>query len=193
MQKRNSFLSLFAIVLIVIGITACANAGSEYSRRPCYVVIDNSTRVDATLASAMNSLSPGIFCLIQKTMSGGATYYHCTNNQGLSSDIIWTAVDQRMTIIVGSNNGIIVGFGNLDNPAVFYAYDRECPNCFNPDGVPVKSRPLSMDEKGHATCGTCKRVYDMNNRGYIISGEQGDPLTRYTASTSGPYGTLAVQ
>lgn len=193
MLKRHCFLNILAIALVAMGLSACSNALNEYSRRPCYVVIDNTTRVDATLASAMNALSPGIFCIIQKEVKGGASYYHCSNNQGLSSDILWTAIDQRKTIIIGENNGIIIGFGNLDFPAIFYAYDLECPNCFDPDGIPVKSRPLKMDEKGHATCNVCKRIYDMNNRGYIIQGDQGNPLTRYPASTTGPYGVLAVQ
>lgn len=193
MQKKQFWHSLVAVVLTILCLTACANASDEYCRRPCYVVIDNSTHLDGTLASALNSTAPGVFCLIQKTQKGGANYYHCSNNQGISSDIQWTAVDQRVTSIVGMNNGIIVGFGNLDFPAIFYAYDRECPNCFDPDAIPVKSKPLTMDEQGHATCNVCHRVYDMNNRGYIISGESGEPMTRYPASTSGPYGTLAVQ
>lgn len=193
MQKKHSWHNIFAIILISFILGACANATDEYCRRPCYVVIDNSKHLDATLATALNPMSPGIFCMIQKTQKSGADYYHCNNNQGLSSDIKWNAIDQKITSIVGMNNGIIVGFGNLDYPAIFYAYDRECPNCFNPDAIPVKSKPLTMNEKGHATCNVCKRVYDLNNRGFIISGETGVPLERYPATTSGPYGTLAVQ
>ena len=193
MQRRNFFLSLATLLLVAFMLSGCKNAVDEYCRRPCYVVIDNSTHVDATLASAMSSVAPGIFCMIQETQKGGATYYHCTNNQGQSSDIPWTAIDQRMTIIVGLNNGIIVGFGNLDYPATFYAYDRECPNCFDPDAIPVKTKPLTMDEKGHATCNVCKRVYDLNNHGLLVSGEAGKTLNRYPASTTGPYGTLMVQ
>jgi len=193
MPRRHFLHNLLILALVSLLAGACINASDEYCRRPCYVVIDNSTHLDATLASSLNSMSPGIFCMIQKTQKGGASYYHCSNNQGLSSDILWDAKDQKVTSIVGMNNGIIIGFGNLDYPAIFYAYDRECPNCFDPDAVPVKSKPLTMNEKGHATCNVCKRVYDMNNRGYIISGETGKPLNRYPATTSGPYGVLAVQ
>lgn len=174
-------------------LLGCTNISDEYCRRPCYVLIDNQLHNDATLASAMNPMAPGTFCTIQEKTQGGATYFNCHNNQGQESDIKWTAVYDRMTIIVGLNNGIIVGFGNLDSPAVFYAYDRECPNCFDPDGIPVRSRPLTTNEKGHATCGVCHRTYDLNNRGFIASGEPGKPLTRFPASTTGPYGVLSVR
>ncbi len=172
---------------------SCGNTLTEYSSVPCYVVVDNSLFLDATLASAMNQLSPGVFCMIQKTMNGGAEYFSFTSNSGLSSTHIFTAREQQMSLIFGMNNGVIVGYGNIDSPATFYAYDRECPNCFDYNAIPVRSKPLSMSSDGHATCAVCGRVYDMNNRGYVISGDNGDPLTRYPASTTGAYGTLVVQ
>ncbi len=191
MLKRNFLLSLLACLPLV----ACKNAIDEYCRRPCYVVINNAEHVDATLAAAMNNMSPGTFCLIRKTMSGGASQFAFSTNTGLSSTQLFTAKEQRMSLIFGLNNGVIVGYGNADNPATFYAYDYECPNCFDPDAIPVKSKPLTMDEKGHATCKVCGRVYDMNNRGYIIQGETQNslPLNRFPASTTGAMGVLVVQ
>ncbi len=180
-------------IAVAVGLSSCSDAISEYSSYPCRVVVDNSLFLDATLASAMNSVSPGVFCMIQKTMSGSAEQFSFTSNQGLSSSQVFTAKDQQMNLVFGMNNGVIVGFGNLDYPAVFYAYDRECPNCFDSEAVPVRSKPLSMGADGHAACSVCGRVYDMNNRGLVISGDGGDPLTRYPASTTGPYGTLVVQ
>ncbi len=174
-------------------LTSCGDAMFEYSSYPCYIVVDNSLFLDASLASAMNSTAPGIFCMVQKTMSGGAEQFSFSTNQGLSSTQTFTAKEQRLNLIFGMNNGVIVGFGNLDYPATFYAYDRECPNCFDPNAVPVRSKPLSMQSNGHATCAACGRTYDMNNRGYVIDGDDGDPLTRYPASTTGPYGVLTVQ
>ncbi len=141
----------------------------------------------------MNSVSPGVFCLVQKTMSGTAEQFAFTNNQGLSSTANFTAKEQRLSLTFGMNNGVIVGFSNLDSPATFYAYDRECPNCFDPDAIPVRSKPLSMSSTGWATCSVCSRVYNLNNRGYIVEGDEGEPLTRYPASTTGPYGVLVVQ
>ncbi len=184
MRKRCLLLS------VVLLLTAC-DSDFEYSSYPCYVVVDNSVFLDATLASAMNNMSPGVFCLIQKTMSGGAEQFSFSSNAGLSSTQVFTAKEQRLDLVFGMNNGVIVGFGTLSDGA-FYAYDRECPNCFDPNAVPVRSRPLTMSTSGQATCAECGRVYDMNNRGYVISDGGGDPLTRYPASTTGPYGLLIV-
>ena len=191
MLKRNFLLSLLACLPLL----SCQNAMDEYCRRPCYVVVNNAEHVDETLAAAMNNLTPGVFCLIRKTMSGGASQFSFSTNTGLSSTSLFTAKEQRMSLIFGLNNGVIVGYGNADYPATFYAYDYECPNCFAPDAVPVKSKPLTMDDKGHATCKVCSRVYDMNNRGYIIEGETENslPLNRFPATTSGPQGVLIVQ
>ncbi len=189
MPKRIFFLSIGA----VMAFSSCGNTLAEYSSSACYVVVDNSLFLDATLASAMNQISPGVFCLVQKTMSGSAEQFSFSSNTGLSSSQVFTAKEQQMSLIFGRNNGVIVGFGNADNPATFYAYDRECPNCNTSEVTIGRGYPLSMESNGHATCAACGRVYDMNNRGYVISGGDGDPLTRYPASTSGPYGVLVVQ
>ncbi len=175
---------------LVLLLSAC-DSSFEYSSYPCYVVVDNSVFLDPTLASAMNSMAPGVFCLIQKTMNNGAEQFSFSTNAGLSSTQLFTAKEQRLDLVFGMNNGVIVGFGTLSD-GTFYAYDRECPNCFDPNAVPVRSRPLSMSSNGQATCSTCGRVYDMNNRGYVISDGGGDPLTLYPASTTGPYGLLIV-
>ncbi len=185
---RHCWHSIAVLLLLV----SCSDIGYEYSSYPCYVVVDNSLFLDSSLASAMNNMSPGVFCLIQKTMSNGAEQFAFTTNAGLSSTQTFTAKEQQMNLVFGMNNGVIVGFGTLDYPATFFAYDRECPNCFDPNAVPVRSKPLTMATDGHATCAVCGRVYDMNNRGYIIAGDGGDPLTRYPASTSGPYGLLII-
>jgi len=192
MQKRLFWLSRWLLFFVVLGLFGCNDVLDEYSRKPCRVVIDNALHLDATLASAMNPYSPGVFCVIRETTNNGAQSYSFSTNYGLSSSITLNAIELRTTRIVGMNNGIIVGFGNLDSPAVFYAYDRECPNCFDSEVIPIKSRPLSVDEKGWASCSVCKRVYNLNNRGYIIEGEQGLPLTRYPGSTTGSFGMLSV-
>ena len=94
-------------------------------------------------------------------------------------DVIFTAEDERVSVLLGMNNAIWFGYGNLDIPPVFYAYDAECPNCFNPNMVPVRSHPLSVASTGIATCGTCHREYNMNTGGNIVKGDKGSPLTRY--------------
>lgn len=187
--------SLAVLPLLFIGesVTSCTGIQDEYCRRSCYLIIDNSTHVDATLASAMNPMTPGIFCVIREVTIGGAQHYAVYNNNGQNSNILLNAIDLRRTRIIGFNNGVIVGYGNLDFPAIFYAYDRECPNCFDPDAMPIKTKALSLNEKGHATCKVCGRVYDMNNRGYIIQGEPGKPLNRFPATCTGSFGVLAIQ
>ena len=140
----------------------------------------------------MNVNSPGIFCLIKSEVQAGATYFAFTNNAGQSSRSIINAIDQRRTNIIGYNNGVIVGFGTLDYPAVFYAYDKECPNCFDPNALPVRSKPLTMSSNGLATCNVCHRQYNMNSDGIVVAGDSGKKMTRYRASTTGPFGILAV-
>lgn len=190
---KKIFFHAIWLWLAAILLTTCTPAMDEYSHKPCYISIDNSIHNDATLASAMNANAPGIFCIVSKTFKNGADYFAFSNNQGQSSTSIMNAIDKRVSFIPGMNNGVIVGFGTLDNPPVFFAYDLECPNCFDYNAIPIKTKPLSMNSKGWAECKECKRIYDMNNRGIVMQGEQGKPLTRYPAATGGPYGRLFVQ
>ena len=173
-------------------LTSCGDSENEYTTKTCYFIFDNSVHNDATLASAMNPSAPGIFCQVTMAMRSGATYYDFANNAGTSSSTIQNAVDTKRTLSLGYNNGIIVGYGALDIPASFYAYDRECPNCFNPNAIPMRSAPLAMTSNGIATCAKCHRKYDMNNNGFITDGEKGKRLTRYRATTTGPFGVLVV-
>lgn len=170
--------------------TACGDAESEYSRNRCYLVIDNSKHLDQTLATAMNSMSKGVFCAIYTGTRGGADTYFFENNQGLTSYKTLNAEDLRRSRILGVYNGsgLIVGYGTLDG--VFYAYDRQCPNCYEESNLPKYA--LSMNSTGTASCSRCSRKYDMNNGGIISDGEQGKKLMRYRASTTGPQGILSV-
>ena len=173
-------------------LTACGDSENEFTIGTCYFVFDNSVHQDATLASAMNPAAPGIFCTITRGMEKGANKFFFSNNAGVSSSQLPNGIDARRTLILGYNNGIIVGYGALNVPPIFYAYDRECPNCFDPNAIPVKSKPLSVSTNGLATCKECKRQYDLNNDGFISSGDNGKRLTRYRANTTGPFGVLSV-
>ncbi len=188
-MKRLLCLLLSPLLLLL----SCGDAENEYTIGACYLAFDNSQHNDAILASAMNVNSPGIFCLIKsEVQAGGATYFAFTNNAGQSSRSIINGIDQRRTNIIGYNNGVIVGFGTLDSPTVFYAYDKECPNCFDPNALPVRSKPLTMSSNGLATCKVCHRQYNMNSDGIVVAGDSGKKMTRYRASTTGPFGILAV-
>lgn len=174
---------------------SCGDTENEYEQGVTYFVFDNATHQDATLASCMNSVSPGAFCTITMSGSGGGTTFNFSSNQGLSTSQTANAIDLRRTCVLGYNNGIIVGFGNLDYPAVFYAYDRECPNCYDPANLQFKSRPITVSQDGIGTCSACKRKYNLNTGGNIVSeesNERGSALTRYRATTTGSYGVLSV-
>ena len=186
-MKRHCLLVLLTLCLAV----SCDDVQNEFTSQHCYFVFDNTAHQDATLASAMTPYS-GIFVTVTTTMRGGASYFRFQSNQGTSSEAIFNAIDQKRTVQLGMNNGLIVGYGLLSDPPVFYAFDRECPNCYDDDIVPVRSFPLQTTSNGKARCQTCQREYDMNNGGNIVSGDGGQKLTRYRAATTGPYGVISV-
>ena len=148
--------------------SSCGDTQSEYSSCTCYFVFDDDAHLDPTLAAAM------------------------TRYSGVFTESIFNAIDTRRTLIMGMNDGVIVGYGVLSDPVTFYAYDRECPNCFDPNRIPIRSYALTTTSNGMAVCNTCKRKYDMNNGGNLVEGDAGKKLTRYRAATTGPYGKLSV-
>lgn len=182
------------IICLFAAITLCSCNGTqpEYSKTAIFFVFDNSTHQDATLMTAMNIVPPGTFCAIRRGTGADTNYLYLTNNQGQSSKQVLNAVDLKRTIILGLNNGIVVGYGNMSMPTTFYAYDTQCPNCFIYGNIPVRSYPLGVGEDGMATCPNCHRMYNMNTGGNIVDGDPGNKLTRYRASTTGPFGVLAV-
>lgn len=195
MPRRNLW-SKIALALPLLFTVACSGDDYTYSSYHCNLVIDNATHNDVTLASAMNSMSPGVFCKI--TYNNSKKAYVFTNNQGQSSSTPLTASEiERLgrTSRVGLNNGLIVGYGNLSTSKeggyVFYAFDAECPNCFDFNAIPLRSYPLTMTTAGIAECANCKRQYNMNTGGNCIN-NTGKGLTTYRAATSGAYGTLTV-
>lgn len=190
-QRATLYIALMSMTLLW---ASCNDDGYEYSDYHCNLSIDNSVHLDPTLSSAMNAMSPGVFCKISYKIGNGAKYFIFESNQNASSESIFNAIDERLENEkrIGLYNGLVVGFGNLDNPAVFFAYDLQCPNCFNPDAIPLKNRQLTISNSGMASCGTCHRQYNMNTGGNIISGDKGNGMTRYRASTTGANGVLHV-
>lgn len=192
MNKRTFLRSLlrgflFAAVLL---FAACGESEYEYNTNIyCYLRFDNATHNNATLATGMNPLSPGIFVHIKITGTN-PRYYECTNNQGQTDKSIFNAIDEHINPTLGMKNGLIVGYGNLDSK--FHAFDAQCPNCSDANAAIMRDHSLTMTTDGHATCSTCKRSYNMNNRGMIDKGDNGKSLIRYHAGTTGPYGVLNV-
>jgi hypothetical protein len=185
-KKALGSLVLWSLIPWFLG--SCDKREFEYSSHRVRLVYDNSLHLDVTLSGAMNSLAPGTFCRI--SLSGN--YFTFNDNHGQNSRQPMTAQEQQRLPILGVNNesGVIVGFGLLSDPAVFYAYDAQCPNCYKSDSRPRYQ--LSMTSDGKAKCSRCGRTYDMNNGGIVIDGGPGEKLERYHASTTGPNGVLSV-
>lgn len=183
-MRIRRILSFCGAVCAAVALGGCAD--SEYSSYACHLVINNLNVNNMTLASAMTAESPGVFCRISKE---GTTRFKFESNQGGDATYsLLNAIDQNAGWMIGIYNGIIVGFGNLD--ATFHAYDNQCPTCYSNTGLPRYA--LSLGTDGHATCKSCKRVYDMNNGGLLISGDKGKGMIRYRAATTGPFGVLSV-
>lgn len=183
---------IIRVLLAAVMLTACTEEDNRYSNYHCNLSIDNSKHLNSVLASAMDANTSGTFCIIGFTIKGGAKYYTFQNNQGNSDTSIFNAIDDRLNNQerIGMNGRLIVGYGNMDYPAQFYAYDGECPNCFDLDALPMRSYPLTIDSQGIATCAACHRQYRLNQEGVCISG--GSHLTLYRANTPVPNGVLQV-
>lgn len=175
-------------------LSSCGDVESEFSTAPCSLYFDNQTHNNATLAEAMTPFS-GIFVTITTTSKSGAQYFVFTNNQGHSSQVVFDAKDKQRQqagqLILGLNGAIIVGYG-FSTSKTFYAYDRECPNCFDSNALPLRSYPLKVNSAGIASCFHCHRTYDLNNGGIIASGNGGKKRKPYHSVTTGANGLLSV-
>lgn len=201
MLKRNFLISIAAALHIVacgsvlLICFACGSDDYTYSNFHCNLYIDNSTHQNDVLASAMNPMSPGVFCKI--SYDAATRSYVFSNNQGLSRTSVFNAEDTRRgnSGKIGMSNGLFVGYGNLSanesGGYSFFAYDAQCPNCFDYTAIPRRNYPLTMSSAGIATCATCKRQYNMNTGGNCTN-DTGKGLTQYRATTTGPLGTLFV-
>lgn len=187
--RAASHLGFLLLLAVLFALTSCGEADNEYASTRCYFFFDNSKYQDITLQAALNPLSPGTFCKITERTEGGRRFVYFDNNQGQSSHQELAGDDTRRTFVLGVYNktGIIVGFGNLSSPTTLYIYDSQCPNCYNE--THTLNHPLAINDRGYATCATCKREYNMNNRGITPSGK---PLMRYRGNTTGPLGVLSV-
>ena len=185
------------LVLLTLLVLVGCDAENEYSSWPCRFAYDNSIAQDATLATAMEANSRGVFCQITETSQGGVKYLNFSNNQGLSSQKRETAPEQEADFVLGLNNGIIVGFQTFVTDGFgggFVAYDVQCPNCVRRENNTVSPNyRIVMSSAGIATCSKCGLKYDLNNGGIVQNGGQGDTgLEKYAASTTGPYGYVSV-
>ena len=185
MTKIRCLLAL--LVCFVLG--GCGDSEFEFSGHHAFFVFDNSLHLDPTLSSAMNAMSPGIFCRISIKSAGRVNF---DNNQGQSSQVTLSALEQQSHKMLGVYNesGLIVGFATLSQPVTFCAFDAQCPNCYEETMMPRYM--LTMDTTGKVSCKNCGRTYDMNNNGIISSGGNGKKLIRYRATTNGPFGLIRI-
>ena len=186
-------------LLLAVGccLLAACSADEEYSTHACRFSYNNMIHNDATLASALDANSRGVFCLISEKTRAGARYLVFESSLGMKSEQIETAEEVEAKFILGLNNGIIVGFQTLNTDGVnggFVGYDVQCPNCVRRENNTVNPNyRVTMESSGIATCGKCGKKYDMNNGGIVQNGEEDDRgLDKYVASTTGPFGVVSV-
>lgn len=185
---------LLAVSCLLVG----CEADEEYSTHACRFSYNNMIHNDATLASAMDDKSRGVFCLISENTRGGVRYLLFENSAGMKSDpVVETAEEVEAKFILGLNNGIIVGFQTLNSDGAyggFVGYDVQCPNCVRRENNTLNPNyRVSMASTGIATCSKCGKKYDMNNGGIVLNGEKGDTgLEKYVANTTGPFGVVSV-
>ena len=172
-------------------LSSCSKAEEEYSTWPCRFAYDNLIHNDATLASAINVGSRGVFCLITENSRGGKKYLKFLNNNGDSSEQPESAEEELAKYILGLNNGIIVGFQTLNQEPYggFVGYDVQCPNCVRRENNTINPNyRVTMESNGIATCSKCGRTYDMNNGGLVRNPQEGDTgLQKYVALTDGQH------
>lgn len=178
MNKKKYCVALATSCLSVLLLSSCTEVENTYCRFPCRFVF-NMQRHGISLALNTMASTPGVFCDVSRVLHKGASYFRFATNHQQCDSVIFTQEDALSTVLIGVHNGIIIGFGAFDSPPIFYAYDAQCRNCFDPDAIPVKDYRLSMNTAGMATCKACGRSYNLNTGGNVVSGPSGKNLWRY--------------
>ncbi|MCI7310623.1 MAG: hypothetical protein MR536_07215 [Prevotella sp.] len=189
-------LKCFCLLIASLLLGACGETEFEYSGKRIYFVFENQKHLNANLAAAMTPYS-NVFAVIQQADErvDGTMVSYIAVSSSKSAEISKTklnAVDLRRPMVLGQRNGIIVGYGILSDPLTFYAYDLECPNCYDTSVGYSKDYYLTVNNLNKAHCPNCKRTYDLDNGGIVSSGDNGNKLIRYRAGTTGAYGVLTV-
>jgi hypothetical protein len=193
-MRKTALLIFYPLALLCLLARA---AEPEYSSWYCRFSYNNQIHNDATLATALDGASRGVFCLITESTRAGVKYLHFQNSDGLTSQKPESAEESQANFVLGLNNGIIVGFQTLNTDGMnggFVGYDVQCPNCVRRENNTISPNyRVTMAGTGIATCSKCGRKYDMNNGGILLNGEEGDTgLEKYVAATTGPFGLVSV-
>lgn len=159
-------------------LSACQQSEFSYTAEPAHFVFDAREHIHSPIFASIVG-NTGLFGMVSLGVDKGKQVFLFANEQGNINAIPFNVADQKRKFKVGLNNGFIVGYGNLDSPAVLYIYDKECPHCFNSASFPLKSYPLTLLNTGFAVCKNCKREFNLNTGGILTKGEGHYKLTRY--------------
>ena len=94
-------LAVGCLFLSVVCLLTSCKADDEYSKHPCRFLYDNMIHNDATLASAMDANSRGVFCLISENTRAGVRYLVFENSAGMTSQQVETAQEVEAKFILG--------------------------------------------------------------------------------------------
>lgn len=172
-------ISLQAVILM----TACNADDYEFEKRyPCYMYFDCGIHQGTALQSCVSPFAVDMFCMVWQENAGGIRHIKLQlYNQPTEDVSITTALELQRSCILGVKNGLIIGRSALNNSEL-YVFDRQCPNCLEIGSY----NALQWDINGlRVKCPQCKRVYNLNNSGFIAEGDKGKKLMRYMASYTG--------
>ena len=170
----NTLRKFILALLPVAAFTACQKADYTYSSLPAKFIMENAYQAPA-LYTACNSM--GEFCSIT---SDGKQFIF--KGSKVTSTVNKTALTDYAGFYLGLS-GLIVGLPNIPEigktESQVVCFDLACSNCYEDYNI---TKPLNLHSDGTATCGSCKRTYDLNNTGFISNGEAGRALYRYRVS-----------
>ena len=175
-MKGMKFLCTFVFACTVAFLSSCSSDDVEnlYSNEPArlyYSQVATTPQLRAALTS------PGEFCIITYDLNKKLIFF--SDYKGNTTPANFTAdIAYRKPISVAK--GFVIGTPQL--PSVSgngyepVCYDLVCPNCLRDNSI---TRQMVFSGYGKLHCGRCNRVYDLNNSGMVVSGEDGRTPLRY--------------
>lgn len=181
---RRTLYALPLLLLPLLALSCDDNAEGQYSTLKASFTCQNVSTI-APLAAALNSY--GQYCRI---WTEGNKRYHFESAH-LKADVPFTQIAAYSPF--RCQGGFIVGksalsdIGSASYPLL--CFDLACPNCLKDDVA--KRLSFYGGAETRVRCDACHRVYDLNNKGVIIDGEQGRKLIRYHISFQN--NTMSIQ
>lgn len=167
--------------LFILLLTACkedAEVTNTFCNLPARFTMQNTYQAPA-LYTACQSM--GEFCTITISKDGNQFIIEGskeTDKVNINADAAYTGFNLGLS-------GLVVGLPNIPEMGRDYSvvtcYDLACSNCYETHHFAKK---MTLRE-GTATCPSCHRTYNLNDRGIIATGEGGRSLYRYRTSYVG--------